>query len=624
MAKHRPLRIGDDHPSQVLDYETNGETIDGKIHVTGANMVLGSGPTGNTGHIEIPISSLGGGGGSSYESKTYAEMETLIAADGLTPGGWYLITDAAGTDLGVFVAAISENAVSSFGAAGYAFDVDEWDSVEYNFADNTITYRADKRGNVVRGAAAVTAFPWGYDNVAGNNANNATVNLTINPNASYLNNTLFSGAEMSALEVGDGTTIENNILENGAQLTGITAGENCSISGNKIGQGATIGSGTTIGDGARIDGNSIGAGSDISQNTLAAATVIEYNTLSSDAKISNNEITDENGQISGNVISIGCGIFENEVGARGITGNTFLAQDGNIRGNVLLGEAGIGTCTLLSGSEINYNEIEDGSGITSVDLASGSRISNKTLSGGALIEYKKWAFVSEDPFSLSEVLSGTTVEPGFSDIPRTFDIEGLTTLDFAAGNYIGIANLTSGNATEEIDQIDNPPELFPFTIRPAAGLTLTVTGTAYSGISAGQMSLNSAAVALDGDTSDFLTLVIDPLGTGALIETERRVNAEAAAAPESLILVTTDDALTMTTAHTKFVYNGTTPAAWDMFPISTGAEVTIHNISTETITLTADGGNNEFHDLGTVTNTKTILSGENYTLFCDGTYFIIF
>ena len=57
-----------------------------------------------------------------------------------------------------------------------------------------------------------------------------------------------------------------------------------------------------------------------------------------------------------------------------------------------------------------------------------------------------------------------------------------------------------------------------FTIRPAAGLVLTITGTAYSGIAAGQIALKATDYVLDGDKGEYIILEIDPLGTGCLVE----------------------------------------------------------------------------------------------------------
>lgn len=502
-----------------------------------------------------------GGGGASYTEITYADMQTAITNGTLTPGGWYLITDAAGTDLGFLTHAVTENSISVAGVGGYlnadfqavgdysgvdaitgvaaetqqgiwrtgfealtinytnqsggtfaagdtitgattgaeatvvnddgagaviaymtsagvAFDGSEvldngngvtadmtgielpptlalgdiviwnllhwqltddtvldgtdpetntlaytqllktdadqgyitaWDESEYDFGNDTIIYRQDLRGNLVRGNTGVVGFQWGRDAHAGNNIQSPSTFDTKNLVAAFNNNTTYPGADVSDIVTGVDTLIENNILENGAQLTGIAAGENCSISRNKVGQGAILGGSTTMGDGAEMN-------------------------------------------------------------------------DLEIRAN--------------------------------------KSIANKELDAGVTFSDKVIQVTADEAETLSDNVDGNRSQPGYSDIPATIDIAGLTTLDCTAAfaQYRGIYNITSSNATEAIDQIDNPPTQFPFLLRPAAGLVLTITGTAYAGIAAGQIALKAASYVLDGDKGEYIVLEIDPLGTGALIE----------------------------------------------------------------------------------------------------------
>ena len=99
------------------------------------------------------------------------------------------------------------------------------------------------------------------------------------------------------------------------------------------------------------------------------------------------------------------------------------------------------------------------------------------------------------------------------------DITGLTTLDItAANNYCGIINVTSSNATETIDTISNIPTNFPFTLKPASGLALTLTGTAVAGAVAGDIVLSSASVVLDGTNGDYIQLNEDSGGVGYSVQ----------------------------------------------------------------------------------------------------------
>lgn len=213
--------------------------------------------------------------------------------------------------------------------------------------------------------------------------------------------------------------------------------------------------------------------------------------------------------MSGNVIGVG----------GGINGN-YISAAATLEDNTLLDNAFISSNNIAQQGAIFGNTLDSGARISNNNLLVFAQISNKTLSGGAIFGGNEIGVTMDEPETITDNIEGKRAIPGFSDIPGTIDITGLTTLDCTAAwaQYRGIYNLTSSNATENIDTITNPPTLFPFTLRPAAGLVLTITGTAYAGIGAGQIALKNASYTLDGDKGEYIVLEIDPLGTGALIE----------------------------------------------------------------------------------------------------------
>ena len=162
----------------------------------------------------------------------------------------------------------------------------------------------------------------------------------------------------------------------------------------------------------------------------------------------------------------------------------------------------------------------DGAAFNDLDIRANKQISNKAIDAGVTFSDKIVQLTTDTAETYSANVEGNRIQPGFSDIPGTIDITGLTTLDCTAAwaQYRGIFNLTSDNAAESIDTSSNPPTAFPFTLRPAAGLVLTITGTAYAGIAAGQIALKATDYTLDGDKGEYIVLEIDPLGSGALIE----------------------------------------------------------------------------------------------------------
>ena len=313
----QPLEIQVMHPNIVVELGcqcgsgsgSGGHTIidettplpqRSKLRFTGSGVTATDDSGNDTTVVTIP----GGGGGAGITEITYADAQTAIAGSALTPGAFYNITDAAGTDGGFVCVAVAENAFSVRGAGMFG---SEFNAVEFNFANNQLIYRSDLIGNVVRGADAVAAFPWGFSNVSGNTVNNGLFLITVNPNATYRNNTIYPGGTVTDSVVGDGTAFENNIIENGGQITGITAGSNCSISRNKVGQGAVLGGGTTMGDSSEISDNLQGPVSIIGNISMGSGSYVKSNNIYNNSRIEFIEMGDGS-YLSGNIIKSNKGI----------------------------------------------------------------------------------------------------------------------------------------------------------------------------------------------------------------------------------------------------------------------------------------------------------------------------
>lgn len=99
-------------------------------------------------------------------------------------------------------------------------------------------------------------------------------------------------------------------------------------------------------------------------------------------------------------------------------------------------------------------------------------------------------------------LTGTsylTMGNGFSNLPISYVITGLTTLVYTATrDLVGKAILTSTNATENINAFTNTPRSQNWRVYPASGLTLTITASATIKLGNGV-----ATIVLNGTNGDY-------------------------------------------------------------------------------------------------------------------------
>lgn len=409
--------------------------------------------------------------------------------------------------------------------------------------------------------------------------NSASIsNLILGENTTLANNILENGASLTGITAGANCSISRNKIGQGATLGGSTTMyDSSTLDGNVLGSGATLGTltigvtggascdfnlldpdaamtGITVESGGNASGNKLGASANVNTLTLGTSTAFNANVIAGDGtviditagtgcSISRNNVgigaTLGNGMVIGNNVEINNNVIP---ASYRIGENVTVGNNGSIGSNI---DTEIVETSLLAGASIRY--CNGPSGIAICQLHTNAYIAN-------FIGYLTEVIVEEDSYienfySSSGAIDTTTIQStnhvyqcilenlyisgatigqsydfksakqGFSNFENQFDITGLTTLDcLAENNYVGIFNLTSSNATEAIDTITNPPTAFPFTLRPAAGLTLTVTGTAYAGIGAGQIALKNASYVLDGTKGEYIVLEIDPLGTGCLVE----------------------------------------------------------------------------------------------------------
>ena len=198
---------------------------------------------------------------------------------------------------------------------------------------------------------------------------------------------------------------------------------------------------------------------------LNFAGTIDGNILEKYGVIESN--TGVGGSITANQIGSNCSISNNDLDAAYISGN------------VLYGNTGIAQLILTTGEVFGFNILSSGGG--------------GYPTTGTNQRY-------------SAVIGNNTFE-------SSYDITGLTTLNVNLTKETGILILTSSNATETINLITNALTTIPLTLRPAAGLTLTVTFTAVGSLAAnGEIVGPTANIVLVGDNGDQLTLQAATIG----------------------------------------------------------------------------------------------------------------
>jgi hypothetical protein len=124
-------------------------------------------------------------------SVTHAQADSLSNAGALVTHAWYNITDES-----VYLLAASDTA---FELDGYYADSTIWevDAIQYDFPNQHIQQRCDRRGNCVgstfsvltlMGVNPVDVFIWGNNNVLGNTVKDAVLYLVGNPDPSVVGN----------------------------------------------------------------------------------------------------------------------------------------------------------------------------------------------------------------------------------------------------------------------------------------------------------------------------------------------------------------------------------------------------------------------------------------------------
>lgn len=423
----------------------------------------------------------GGGGSVEIIDITYADMETALGDSTLTPGQFYRITDASGTDLGFICQAIRENEITVNGQGGYLnadFQaVGDYDNTPETFGTQQGIWTADGEGDYSQGDVVIwNLLHYQLTDSGETNGGNPEDNenaYTLLDKATYPE-TYVEVWDISEFDFQVGELVyrqdaRSNLVRRAAGVSGFKWGQDES-NGNNIQSPESLNIRNLV---AVFLNNTTYAGAYVSNIDAGAGTTIQNNIIENGASLT--------------IISTGsfCDISRNKIGQGATLGGDMVLADGAL---------------------VNDNTILNGITVSNKTFAAGVEFSGNTI-GVDMTETE----------TITENIIGKRAIPGFSDIPATIDITGLTAIDFTAAwaQYRGVYNLTSSNATETIaaDSLSNFPTLFPFRLISASGLTLTLTGTAAASATNGSIVMSGATIVLDGTNGDWVELEADSTGT---------------------------------------------------------------------------------------------------------------
>lgn len=409
-----------------------------------------------------------------------------------------------------------------------------WDASEFDFVNNWIQFRSDIKGNAVRSSfdsgQNVFRFQWGNDNKKKVFVSNSNIDIR-NTIGVVENVLLLQGSEMYDIKNSQDYQVKDSIIQNAGKIYSIQNStinrvlvqntaqiadlENCVVEFCTMDQNSRI----------RNSKNAVFLYCTLYPNSQ----IYDIESVSSNNPVIENNILENGASLTGITAGANCSISRNKIG-QGATlgGDITFADDSEMNDNVL--ENGASITGVSVDGQFNVIRVGPSSIISDISLSGTREVINVTLGPDITWSNKT---VEADINQLDMYIENTSIETvsaelkvktsrvGFSNFPAEIDATGLTTIDLLAENqHVGIFNLTSSNSTETIYEIANAPTAFPITIKPAPGLVLTITGTAVSGIAAGQIALTTADVELDGDKGEYIVLQVEP-NNGHLYEVNR-------------------------------------------------------------------------------------------------------
>ena len=280
----------------------------------------------------------------------------------------------------------------------------EYDTIEYDYSNDLIIARKDKRGNEISASwlikyrwdnSGVKVFKWGDDNTNLNISNQGYFE-SVNSLGYFNCNNLASGAYITSNNLASGAYITSNNLASGAYITSNSLADNANFRYNALNNNAYFASNILASD-ASFYTNTLNNNANFNSNILTSDASFNYNTLANDASFNSNRLesnttfnhnTLESGaSCQANILKKGAYINYNTLAANAIFTSNTLASDAYFKYNTLGSSASFSGNILASNAYFNGNTLGSSASFSYNTLASRAGFSYNTLASRAYFNF---------------------------------------------------------------------------------------------------------------------------------------------------------------------------------------------------------------------------------------------
>ena len=286
----------------------------------------------------------------------------------------------------------------------------EYDTIEYDYSNDLIIARKDKRGNEISASwlikyrwdnSGVKVFKWGDDNTNLNISNQGYFE-SVNSLGYFNCNNLASGAYITSNNLASGAYITSNNLASGAYITSNSLADNANFRYNALNNNAYFASNILASD-ASFYTNTLNNNANFNSNILTSDASFNYNTLANDANFNSNRL-ESNTTFNHNTLESGA-----------ICESNILKKGAYINYNTLAANAIFTSNTLASDAYFKYNTLGSSASFSGNILASNAYFNGNTLGSSASFSYNTLASSAYFNFgtSITGNIQNITVE-GFN------------------------------------------------------------------------------------------------------------------------------------------------------------------------------------------------------------------